>query len=234
MARLDKVLSSLGYGSRRDVASLCQRGRVTDRTGRPLTKPDLHIKPADILFDRQPLDHPDGVFIVMHKPLGVTCSHDRREGELVYDLLPDRWQTRLPVVASIGRLDKETSGVLVLTDNGQWIHKLASPKHHIEKTYLATTSTPLDASLIERFASGTLVLDGETTPCLPAALTLRGPCEAELVVTEGRYHQVRRMFAACGHHVESLHRSRFGPYHCDDLQPGEWTDVADPDGVSYH
>jgi 16S rRNA pseudouridine516 synthase len=229
MARLDKILASLGYGSRRDVAALCQSGRVTRAdTGEKLPRPEVHVAASDIRVDGVALDHPDGIFIVMHKPVGVTCSHDAGEGPLVYDLLPPRWMRRNPVVATVGRLDKETSGTLLLTDQGPLLHRLASPKHHVEKTYLATVEGKLEEPLIARFASGEILLQGDKDPCRPARLTILGDHLAEVVLTEGRYHQVRRMFAACGHHVVALHRTRFGDYTCGDLEPGEWRDVAPP------
>lgn len=229
MARLDKILASLGYGSRRDVAAICQSGRVKRAsTGEKLVRPETHVPIDDVLVDGNALDHPEGIFIVMHKPVGVTCSHDTSEGPLVYDLLPPRWMRRNPVLATIGRLDKETSGTLLLTDNGQLLHRLASPKHHIEKTYLATVEGHLQAELISRFDSGEILLEGEKEPCRPAKLKILSDHLAEVVLTEGRYHQVRRMFAACGHHVVTLHRTRFGEYTCDQLAPGEWMDAPVP------
>jgi 16S rRNA pseudouridine516 synthase len=119
----------------------------------------------------------------------------------------------------------------LLTDQGHWLHRLASPKHHVEKTYLATVEGRLEEELIARFASGALLLQNDPVPCRPASLRLLDENTAEVVLTEGRYHQVRRMFAACGHHVVTLHRTRFGAYTCDHLEPGQWTDIADPDGV---
>ncbi|MFM7182367.1 MAG: pseudouridine synthase [Verrucomicrobiales bacterium] len=227
MPRLDKILASLGYGSRRDVASLCLSGRVTRAdTGERLTRPEAHVPVPEIRVDGAGLDHPDGIFIVMHKPVGVTCSHDAGEGPLVYDLLPPRWMRRNPVVASIGRLDKDTSGTLLLTDQGQLLHRLASPKHHVEKTYLATVEGKLEEDLISRFASGEIMLQGDKEPCRPARLKILDDHLAEVVLTEGRYHQVRRMFAACGHHVAALHRTRFGKYTCENLEPGEWVDAT--------
>lgn len=230
MPRLDKVLASLGYGSRREVAALCQSGRVTGTDGTPLLDPAKHVDATKVLVNRQPLDHPHGVFAVLHKPIGYTCSHDPSEGTLVMDLLPDRWRERNPVATTIGRLDKDTSGVILVTDIGTWVHKLASPKHHVTKIYRATVENPLGPEVAEAFASGTLLLQGETNPCLPATLTVLDETTAEVRLTEGRYHQVRRMFAACGHHVVTLHRTHFGDYTCDDLAPGEWRDATTPDG----
>ena len=233
MPRLDKLLSSLGYASRRDVAAICKAGRVRDRAGVPLTRPETRVEPADLLLDGKEMDHPHGIFVVLHKPVGYTCSHDRSEGPLIYDLLPPRWFARNPIPASIGRLDKDTSGVLVVTDQGDWLHRLSSPKHHVDKVYLATLDTTPTPAAIEAFASGTLTLAGESTPCLPARLEITGPLGARVTLTEGRYHQVRRMFAACGHHVVALHRESFGPYRADDLAPGQWRDTPTPDGTRF-
>ena len=230
MQRLDKLLSSLGYASRRDVPALCKSGRVRDRAGNPITKAETRVNAADILLEGKELDHKEGIFIVMHKPVGYTCSHDSSEGELIYDLLPERWWSRNPVPSSIGRLDKETSGVLLITDQGQWIHRLASPKHHVDKVYIADLDRPLDAATVDAFASGTLLLNDDNTPCLPATLEILSERQARVTLTEGRYHQVRRMFAACGNHVLHLHRQAFGSYTVKDLAPGEWRDVPDPSG----
>ena len=226
--RLDQWLASLGYASRREAAAWCRAGRVTRADGSPLERPDAKIAAEDLRIDGQPLDHPDGVFVVLHKPVGYVCSHDAGEGPTVYDLLPPRWRARQPAPATIGRLDKDTSGVIVVTDLGQWIHRLSSPKHHVAKCYLATLDRPADAAMVGLFASGTLVLRGESAPCLPARLEPGGGATARVVLTEGRYHQVRRMFAACGRHVLALHREAFGPYRADDLAPGQWREAAPP------
>lgn len=219
--RLDKLLSSLGYCSRKEVASLLREGIIT-HTDNLYLKSDTKVAHEDILFEGEPLDPPHGIVILMHKPLGYVCSHDDGEGRLVYDLLPERWRRRDPKISTVGRLDKETNGLLLLTDDGALLHRLTSPKHKVPKIYEATLDRPLRGDEAEIFASGTLMLNGEKTPCLPARLTVIDETHATLEITEGRYHQVRRMFAAVGNHVTALHRSSFGDMRLGDLQEGEY------------
>lgn len=187
--------------------------------------PGQKANPADVLVDGEPLDHPDGLLLLLNKPLGLVCSHDTREGPTVYGLLPARWQQRNPVVTSIGRLDKETSGLLLLTDQTPLVHRLTSPKHKVPKVYVATVDRDLAPELADVFAAGTLLLDGEKEPCAPAELRLRGPRVAEVTLTEGRYHQVRRMFAATGSTVLTLHRERFGGLDLGGIAPGQWREL---------
>ena len=163
-----------------------------------------------------------GLVMMLHKPLGMTCSR-KEDGALVYDVLPGRWQQRDPAISTIGRLDKATTGLLLLTDDGDLLHRVISPKRHVAKVYRATLARPLDGSEGEVFAAGGLVLEGEDKPLSPAVLEVLSPTEARLTVTEGRYHMVRRMFAAVGNHVEGLHRERVGGLVLpDDLAPGYW------------
>lgn len=219
--RLDKLLSSLGYCSRKEVASLIKDGIITHTLNLPL-KSDTKVAHDAILFDGEPLDPAQGMVILMHKPLGYICSHDDGEGRLVYDLLPERWRRRDPKISTIGRLDKETSGLLLLTDDGALLHRLTSPKHKVPKVYEATLDRVLKGGEGEIFASGTLILNGEKTPCLPAKLTVIDPTHVTLEIIEGRYHQVRRMFAAVGNHVTALHRSSFGDLTLGDLKAREY------------
>jgi len=219
--RLDKLLGSLGYCGRKEVAALLREGIITHTENLPL-KSDTKVAHDEILFDGEPLDPPSGMVILMHKPLGLVCSHDEGEGKLVYDLLPPRWRMRDPKISTIGRLDKETSGLLLLTDNGALLHRLTSPKHKVPKVYEATLDRPLKGDEGSIFALGSLMLNGEKTPCLPAVLTIIDDTHVTLEITEGRYHQVRRMFAAVGNHVVSLHRSTFGTLTLGDLQAGEY------------
>lgn len=224
MRRLDQILANLGYCSRREARDLVRDGRVTV-AGRPADDVARKVAPADVRVDGEPLDHPDGILIVLHKPLGLVCSHDAREGPSVYDLLPERWRRRNPAVTTVGRLDKDTSGLLLLTDQSELVHRLTSPRQKVPKVYRATTDRELAPDLVARFASGTLVLDGETVPCAPAQLELVGSREARLTLTEGRYHQVRRMFAATGATVLTLHRERFGALDLGGLAAGEWREL---------
>jgi 16S rRNA pseudouridine516 synthase len=153
------------------------------------------------------------------------CSHDGREGPDIYSLIPEQWRRRNPPVTSIGRLDKETSGVLLLTDLSPLVHRLTSPKHKVPKVYRATLDRDVAPGLADEFASGTLVLEGEDTPCAPAMLKMISPRDAELTLTEGRYHQVRRMFAATGSTVLTLHRTHFESLELGDLPPGQWREL---------
>jgi 16S rRNA pseudouridine516 synthase len=225
MRRLDQLLSSLGYCSRSEARDWVKAGAVTVR-GAEADDAGARVHPAEVRVEGEPLDHPDGLLLALHKPLGLVCSHDGREGPGVYSLLPERWRRRNPVVTSIGRLDKETSGLLLLTDQSPLVHRLTSPKHKVPKLYRATLDRDLPASLVPLFAAGTLQLDGEKAPCAPAQLRIVAPREAELTLTEGKYHQVRRMFAAaCGATVLTLRRERFGELALGDLAPGSWREL---------
>jgi 16S rRNA pseudouridine516 synthase len=225
--RLDRLLANMGYGSRREVQALVRFGEVL-LDGAPVASADLKVPVTPQLADRMQvrgarLDPPPGVALMLHKPVGVTCSH-KEAGRLVYELLPTRWRARDPAISTVGRLDKDTSGLLLLTDDGALLHRIISPRQHVPKRYLATLARPLDGREAARFASGELTLDGEDDkPLAPATLEPLSPTLARLTITEGRYHQVRRMFAAVGNHVEALHRDRVGGLGLpDDLAPGAW------------
>jgi 16S rRNA pseudouridine516 synthase len=228
--RLDQLLANLGYCSRREVRDWLKAGRVSV-AGKVADDPGVKPSPAAVRVDGEPLDHPEGILLLVNKPLGLTCSHDPREAPLIYELLPARWRERNPVVTSVGRLDKETSGLILLTDHTELVHRLTSPKHKVPKIYRATTDRDLSPDLIPRFASGTIQLDGEKEACAPAELRIVGPREAELTLIEGKYHQVRRMFAACGTTVLTLHRTTFGPLTLGDLKPGQYRELAFADLV---
>lgn len=221
MRRLDQLLSSLGYCSRREAAALVKAKRVK-QNDIVLTKADQKVDPRAITLDGEPLEAPDGLLAMLHKPVGYACTHSADEGPNIYELLPSHWPDRNPVVTSVGRLDKDTSGLLLVTDIGGLVHRFTSPKAEVEKVYLAELDRELDPQLVEIFAKGDLMLRGEEKPCLPARLEIVSPKTARLTITEGRYHQVRRMFASQGWHVEKLHRERFGPYELGDLAEGEW------------
>jgi len=224
MRRVDQLLANLGYCSRREARAWIDAGRVAVR-GAPASDPAQKSEVADVRVDGEPLDHPEGLLLALHKPLGLVCSHDGREAPNVYSLLPARWQRRNPPVTSIGRLDKDTSGLLLLTDQSALVHRLTSPKHKVPKAYRALLDRDASTELIAKFAAGTLMLEGETSPCAPATLRLVTPRQAELTLTEGRYHQVRRMFAACGISVVELHRTHFGSLALDAIGVGSWREL---------
>jgi 16S rRNA pseudouridine516 synthase len=224
MRRLDQLLANLGYCSRSEARDWIRAGRVTIR-GAATDDFGAKAHATDVLVDGAPLDHPDGLLLLVHKPLGLVCSHEEREGPNVYSLLPERWRRRNPVVTSVGRLDKDTSGLLLLTDQAELVHRLTSPKHKVPKLYHATLERDLDPALVALFASGTFQLEGEKLPCAPAELKIISPREAELTLTEGKYHQVRRMFAAAGNTVLTLHRPRFGQLELGELPAGQWQEL---------
>jgi 16S rRNA pseudouridine516 synthase len=232
MARLDRLLANLGYGSRREVTDLVARrqvaldGAVVKDSG--LKVPITADLPSRLTVSGQPLDPPAPLTLLMHKPLDVVCSH-REPGRSVYELLPHRWRARIPALSSIGRLDKDTTGLLLITDDGPFLHRVISPRSHVAKRYVATLDRPLRGDEAELFAAGTLMLESETDPLAPAILEALGATQARLTITEGRYHQVRRMFAAVGNHVTALHRDRIGGLTLpDDLAPGAWR-ILTPD-----
>jgi 16S rRNA pseudouridine516 synthase len=224
--RLDRLLANLGYGSRREAQNMVRSGRVT-LDGAELDDPDQRLTVAPDLSERmrvngKPLDPPPGLTLMLHKPLGVTCSH-KETGPLVYDLLPERWRRRDPALSTIGRLDKETSGLLLMTDDGALLHRIISPRSHVSKRYHVTLDRPLRGNEAGIFASGTLLLEGEDKPLLPVPMETLSERSATVTLMEGRYHQVRRMFAAVGNHVTVLHRDRIGSLDLpDDLGPGQY------------
>ena len=183
-SRIDKLLSNMGYGSRTEIGRLAQAGGivldgadVADVSRRIPVTPDL---PARMQIDGAPLDPPPGLVVILHKPLGMTCSH-KEDGALVYDILPARWRRRDPALSTIGRLDKETSGLLLLTDDGDFLHRVISPRRHVAKVYRATLARPLVGTEGALFASGELMLEGEAKPLAPAVLDVIAPAEAARV-----------------------------------------------------
>ncbi|PNG24306.1 pseudouridine synthase [Methylocella silvestris] len=226
MLRLDRLLANLGYGTRTQMQAMARAGRIK-LDGAALRDPALRVAATPEFCGRlsvngEALDPPPGMVIALNKPCGVTCSR-KEAGPLVYDLLPPRFRLREPALSTVGRLDKETSGLLLITDDGAFLHRIISPKNHVVKRYRASLARPLRGDEGEIFASGEMMLEGEDKPLAPAALKIISPTEAEVGVTEGRYHQVRRMFAALGNHVEALHRAALGDFALpDDFLPGAY------------
>jgi 16S rRNA pseudouridine516 synthase len=218
--KLVKRIANLGYGSRKEVTAMFRDGRITDAEGEVLYADD-RVEHDAIRVDGAPLDPPAGLALMLHKPVGYTCS-TKDPGRVIYDLLPPRYRLRSPLLSPVGRLDRDTSGLLLMTDDGQLLHRIVSPKSHLPKVYEATLASDLRGDEAAVFASGTLMLESEQTPLAPATLEVLGPRRARLTLTEGRYHQVRRMFAAVGNHVEALHRPRIGGLALDGLPAGQW------------
>ncbi len=231
--KLLKLIANLGYGSRKQVTMMFREGRIADADGAPLYTDDalgVHAAYDAIRVDGEPLDPPQGLLLMLHKPSGYVCS-TKDKGRLIYDLLPPRFRLRDPVLSTVGRLDRDTSGLLLLTDDGALLHRIISPKSELSKVYEATLAEPLRGDEGAIFASGTLMLESEQTPLLPAELEVLVPQRARLTLHEGRYHQVRRMFGAMGNHVEALHRVSVGGLTLGDLPTGEWRALEDADRV---
>ncbi len=242
--KLIRYLSTLGYGSRREVEHLFRIQAITHTSGYQLSATDTvqesaeqdasptraafdtALTHADIRVLGEPLDVPFGAVVLFHKPVGFVCSIADKH-PLVYELLPMRFRFRKPVIAPVGRLDRESTGLLLLTDDGPLLHRLTSPKSHVPKTYRVQLAQPVHADVATLFASGELMLHGETKPLLPSQLEIVSEREALITITEGRYHQVRRMFAATGNHVTSLHRERLGGLTLGPLEPGDWRVLTD-------
>jgi 16S rRNA pseudouridine516 synthase len=218
--KLVKLLANLGYGSRKDVTRLIRNGWLTQRDGSTVGLDDDYTH-DDLLVDDEPIDPAQGFLILLNKPIGYTCS-TKDPGRVVYDLLPERFRYRNPVLSTVGRLDRDTSGLLMLTDDGQLLHRIISPKAELPKVYEVELAEDLRGDEAALFAAGTLLLESETTPLAPAVMEAIDARHARLTLIEGRYHQVRRMFAATGNRVLSLHRSRTGRLDLEGLEPGQW------------
>jgi 16S rRNA pseudouridine516 synthase len=219
--KLVKLLANLGYGSRKEVQRFIRAGAVSDDSGRVLGEGE--VPPHErIRFRGEPLDPPFPLTIMLNKPDGYTCSADD-PGAVIYDLLPERFAHRNPGLNPVGRLDKDTTGLLLMTDDGKLLHKIIHPKSGCLKIYHAVIDRPLSGNEAELFGSGELLLNGEIKPLLPAGFEPLGEKEALVTLHEGRYHQVRRMFAAAGNHVTALRRISIGGLQLpDDLPEGEW------------
>lgn len=224
--RIDQILSRHGYCSRGESRGWLKAGRVTV-AGRPADDPSEKVALTELRIDGEPVDHPGGILVMLHKPAGLVCSRDEREGPNVYSLLPERWSRRNPPITTVGRLDKETTGLLLITDQGPLVQRWTSPRHKVVKRYEVEIDRDLDPELVPLFGSGTLRLPDDPDPCLPASLTPTGNRSATLDLMEGRHHQVRRMFASQGFRVVSLHRSRFGALELDSLPPGHWRAIGE-------
>jgi 16S rRNA pseudouridine516 synthase len=230
--RLDRLMSNLGYGSRKEILQLARTKRVLLR-GVPLTQADQAVVLADVTsgaltLDGERLDPPAPLTVMLHKPLDYICSHDEK-GRLVYDLLPARWKNRKPALSCAGRLDKDSTGQVILTDDGDKLHRMTHPKSHAAKYYAVTLASPLHGDEAQRFASGTFVLPGDAKPLKPARWTPESETRGIMVLQEGRFHQIRRMFEALGNRVATLHRYQTGALDLGDLKPGEYRILDDSD-----
>ena len=171
-----------------------------------------------------------GQYFMLYKPQGYVCSHDDGEYPTVFQFFDYPLMNKLHTA---GRLDVDTTGLVLLTDDGQWSHRITSPKHQCEKTYLVTLADPVEAFYAQQLAEG-ILLRGEKEPCLPAKMEILDDYNVNLTISEGRYHQVKRMFAALGNKVEALHRWRIGDIVLDEsLEEGEYRALSDKEIGSF-
>ena len=229
MMSLQDVLFSQGFGTRRICSGLIQQGHVTVGPDQQLcTDPGTVLETEDLVFTVQGSRWPfqRRAYLMLHKPAGFECSHKPGAHPSVYTLLPaplrQRAGTAAAGVQAVGRLDQDTTGLLLLSDDGKFIHRLTSPRHHLPKVYEVGAKHPVDDRQLQRLLDG-VVLDDDPRPVRAAACERTGECQLRLTLTEGKYHQVKRMVAAVGNRVETLHRSSMGPVHLPaDLPPGAW------------
>ena len=216
-----QLLFSQGFGSRRDCTALVLAGQVRV-AGRLVDDPTELLDPTDLVLDVQGRAWPyhAKALLLLHKPAGYECSQKPRNHPSVLSLLPAPLRTR--GVQPVGRLDEDTTGLLLLTDDGTLIHRLTSPKHHVPKVYEVALKHPVDDDQLQRLLAG-VVLDDEPAAVRAAAAEATGTHSLRLTLTEGKYHQVKRMVAAVGNRVVGLHRSAFGALVLPaDLEPGQW------------
>lgn len=219
--RLEQVLFSQGFGTRRECEALIRAGEVS-ALGRVIDEPAADLPTEGLVFSVQGESWPfhELAFVLLHKPANCECSTKPRHHRSVFDLLPAPLRRR--GVQPVGRLDADTTGALLLTDDGVLLHRLTSPKQHVRKVYEARTAEPVNNAQIEALLHG-VVLRDDPKPVRAVACESTGERALRLTLDEGRYHQVRRMVAAAGNHVEALHRSAFGALTLpQDLAPGTW------------
>lgn len=216
MDRLDKILVSQNIGSRKEVQKLIRQKSVTVN-GEVVTKPDLKVdaENSTITVCGNKLDFKKYVYIMMHKPQGVVSASRDKKAETVLDLLPD--EMRRSNLFPAGRLDKDTEGLLLITDDGDFAHKILSPKSKVYKRYYAELDGEVTKEVAEAFAKGIVFADG--TECLPAKLEIAGNSSAYVEICEGKFHQVKKMFLTCGLNVEYLKRLSIGSLELDGNLP---------------
>jgi len=219
--RLAQILFSQGFGTRRVCAGMVWQGLVSVG-GAVADDPEAEFDTTGLTFtvDGRAWPYHEHALILLHKPAGYECSQKPRHHPSVMSLLPAPLRTR--GVQPIGRLDEDTTGLLLLTDDGRLIHRLSSPKYHVPKVYEATTRHPLDPDQLQKLLSG-VALDDEPMPVRAVAAEAAGEHHLRLTLTEGRYHQVKRMVAAVGNRVDALHRSAYGRLSIPEgLAAGQW------------
>ena len=219
--RIADILYSQGFGTRRACMGLVQHGAVTVG-GQVVQDPEQDFDTDALVFTVEGQSWPfhAQLLLMLHKPAGYECSRAPQHHPSVLSLLPAPLQRR--GVQTVGRLDQDTTGLLLLTDQGPWLHRLTHPKRHVAKVYRVSTTRPVEPVQTAALLAG-VVLNDDPKPVRAEACEITGPQQLLLTINEGRYHQVKRMLAAVGNHVQALHRIRFGPWVLpDDLAPGQW------------
>ena len=239
--QLQDVLYSQGFGIRRVCAGLIQQGWVevwdsAQGTFTVVTDASHDVQPEGLNFRVQGaawLYQAKG-YVMLHKPAGTECSQKPSAWPSIYTLLPVPLRQRpnkgaIQGVQAVGRLDQDTTGLLLLSDDGQFIHRMSSPKKHVPKVYRVTTKHPITELMIQKLCAG-VVLDDDPKPVKAAACEQLAQCELDLTLLEGKYHQVKRMLAAVGNRVEQLHRWKVGALVLpEDLLPGQWRWLSERD-----
>lgn len=229
--RLDKFIAENTGLTRSQAAKALKSGIVTVN-GKIEKSGAAKISQEDeIYYEDQKLEWVEaGQYFMLYKPQGYICSHDDGEYPTVFQFFDYPLMTKLHTA---GRLDVDTTGLVLLTDDGKWSHRITSPKHHCEKTYLVTLADPVEDFYAEKLAEG-ILLRGEKEPTLPAKLDILDDYNVNLTISEGRYHQVKRMFAALGNKVEALHRWRIGDVILDEaLIEGEFRPLTQTEIESF-
>ena len=224
---LTKLLQSQGFGSRRECAGLVRAGRVMV-AGEEASDPDMDVSPAGLVFsvDGQDWRYREKAYALLYKPAGYECSQRPKHHPSVLSLLPIQLRNR--GLQTVGRLDEDTTGLLLLTDDGQFLHVYTSPKKNIAKVYRATVKHPLTEAQLDALRAG-VVLHDDPEPIVAQSAIARDAHTLELTLTGGKYHQVKRMVAAVGNRVEALHRERMGEFVLPaGLKAGEWVWVDLP------
>ncbi len=223
--RLDRLLSNLGYGGRKEM-TMAIKNEWLEIDGERVTKPSLSVdlslvSEGRITFDGEKLDPLFPFSIMLHKPVGYTCSH-KDAGDIIYDLLPERFANRKPKLSMVGRLDKYSSGQLLLSDDGDLLHRITHSKSHAPKYYRVTLRDDLRGDETDIFASGEMILKGDEKPIKPAQWSVEDKRRGIMILHEGRYHQIRRMFEELGNEVITLHRFQTGGLELGNLEEGKW------------
>jgi 16S rRNA pseudouridine516 synthase len=240
--QLQDILYSQGFGTRRVCAGLIQQGKVQvythqgggaaqacEQASQEFDAPGLRFK-----VQGQDWEFHEKAYLMLHKPAGTECSQKPSTYPSIYSLLPSPLRLRpqkgaVQGVQAVGRLDQDTTGLLLLTDDGKFIHRMSSPRHHVPKVYEVTVKHPLTDKQVQHLLAG-VVLDDDPKPVRAAACEAVDEHHLRLTLTEGKYHQVKRMLAAVGNRVEGLHRSRIGGLALpDELAPGQWRWLSQAD-----